>query len=196
MVDLDPDAIRVANTGQIVTGGVTIPALTPDQTTLTTFAAPWVGLGLFTEDGVEHEFSEDVEKLVTWQSGVVKYIVKGRELMLKIAAVESSPAVLEAYYGAPFVEVGEVGDEVGRLSITNTQPRPVAKWVYEWQDQDTGAIWRLVFERGQIGEVESPTFNSQGAVMWGMTATALGGASGSVMAYWETNDPTILASLA
>ncbi len=188
--------IRVANTGQIVAAGSTIPVLTPSQSTLTTFASPWVNLGSFNEDGVEHEMSEDTEEIRTWQEGLVRIIVKGRTLTLKTGVLNSSRAVIEQYYGGTFVLTGTSPNQVAKLDISNTQARPSGKFVFEWLDGATGSIWRMVFPNGQVGEVESPKFNAQGAVEWGMTITSLGGSAASVIGYWETNDEDVLLALA
>ncbi|MGI5245418.1 hypothetical protein [Dactylosporangium sp. CA-139066] len=193
ITQFDPDAIRVANNGIIVVAatGTTIPALTHSQHALTAWADPFVSLGTFNEDGVEHEFSEDTEDIKTWQLGLVRTIVKGRSATLKIGAVESSKATLERFYGAEFVVTGASGSEIAKLTVTNTAPRPAELYVFEWLDSATGAVWRCVFERGQVGKVESPKFNAKGALEWGMTLSALGGSANSTLMYWETNDPAI-----
>lgn len=192
------DAIRVANTGQYVTGGTTIPALTPSQNTLTDFADPWVSLGVFSEDGVEHMMEEAKSEIMTWQLGRIKSIITGRKLGIKVGAMESSKAVIERYYGGEFVLTGTVPNQVAKLDIYNTQDRPVEKGVFEWIDSATGAVWRLVLDRTQIGEVENPTFNAQGALLWTMNVEAHGGGTSGaagVIGYWETNDPDVLAAL-
>lgn len=192
------DAIRVANNGQFVVGGTTVPALTPSQTELTEFAAPWVSLGVFAEDGVDHSMEETKQEIMTWQLGRIKTIITGRKLGVKVPAMESSKAVIERYYGGEFVLTGVAPNQVARLDIENTAPRPVEKGVFEWLDSATSAVWRLVLDRTQVGEVENPTFNAQGALMWTMTVDGLGGGTSGaagVIGYWETNDVDILAAL-
>lgn len=192
------DAIRVANNGQFVVGGTTIPALTPSQNTLTTFASPWVSLGVFNEDGVEHAMDEAKKEITTWQLGLIRTIVTGRKLSVKVGAMESSAPVIERYYGGEFVLTGTVPNQVARLDIENTAPRPIEKGCFEWLDSATGAVWRLVLDRAQVGEVENPTFNAQGALEWKMSVDGLGGGTSGaagVIGYWETNDPDILAAL-
>ncbi len=195
----EPDDIRIANTGQVVYAatGTTVPALTPAQNELTEFGVGFSSLGLFDPDAVEHEMDEDTEEITTWQAGVVKIIVKGRKLTLKVPAMQSSIAVVEEFYGASFVLVGTEPNQVARMPIRNTQARLTRLYIFEWIDAATEAIWRLQFDRGQVGEVESPTFNAQGAVKWGMTLQALGTglSADSELASWTTNDLSILAAL-
>lgn len=193
------DAIRVPNVGQYVTGGVTVPTLTPSQSALTDFPAPWVSLGVFDENGVEHNLEEETKEIKTWQLGLIKVIVIGRKLGIKVPAMESSKPVIERYYGGEFVLTGAPGSEVARLDIENTAPRPVEKGCFEWLDSATGSIWRLVLDRAQVGEVENPAFNAQGALVWGMSVMGLGGGTSGaagVIGYWETNDADIIAALA
>lgn len=194
----DADAIRVANTGQFVVGGSTIPALTPSQSVLTEFPDPWESLGLFDEEGAEHSMEEDKQEIKTWQLGLIRTIIKGRKLSVKIGAMESSVPVLERYYGGSFVLTGTIPNQVARLDIENTAPRPIEKGVFEWLDSATGSVWRLVLDRAQVGDVENPAFNAAGALMWTMSVDGLGGGTSGaagVIGYWETNDPDILAAL-
>ncbi|MEU7177030.1 MULTISPECIES: hypothetical protein [Streptomyces] len=175
------DLVRVAVTGTIYQAppGTAIPA-----TGVAIDLKKWAPLGTFNDDGVEHGFEEDTEEVKSWQRGTVRVIVTGRTLTLKLSALESSPAVLEAFYGA--VSVVDAESRSVLIAIKPNVARPKSAYLFEWTDGDD-RIWRLHIPSGQVSEVESPKFSSGEAVMWGMTLQALGGAEN--LAEWQITDP-------
>ncbi|MFG2183074.1 hypothetical protein ACGFLS_30745 [Streptomyces abikoensis] len=182
------DLVRVAVTGTIFMAdeGTSIPAAgtkpEPKQ---------WKPLGTFNDDGVEHGFKEDTQEVKSWQRGVVRVIVTGRVLTLKLSALESSPTVLEAFYGtAPTI------DKLAKSVTFHIKPnvaRPKASFLFEWKDGDE-KTWRMHIPTGQVSEVESPKFSGGDAVVWGMTLQALGG--GEALAEWQITDPAFYAEAA
>ncbi|MFE7315140.1 hypothetical protein ACFU7T_18975 [Streptomyces sp. NPDC057555] len=182
------DLVRVAVTGTIYTAetGTEIPAAGKPAD-----MQKWKALGTFTDDGVEHNFEEDTEEVESWGRGTVRVIVKGRTLTLKLSALESSPGVLGAFYGAtPMV------DKVAKSVTLDIQPnvaRPKEAYLFEWRDGDD-RVWRMFIPRGQVSEVESPKFSGGEAVSWGMTLHALG--TGGSLAQWQITDPDFYAEAA
>jgi hypothetical protein len=174
----DTDLVRVAVTGTIYLADQNTVIPSPG----TAAGAMWKALGTFTDDGVEHGFSEDTQEVKSWQRGTVRVIVKGRTLTLKLSALESSPAVLTAFYGST-----PVIDTVKKSVTYDIKPsvaRPKNAFLFEWAD---GAnTWRLYIPVGQVSEVDSPKFNGGDAVMWGMTLQALG--AGDALAQWQITD--------
>ncbi|MGY1440160.1 phage tail tube protein [Streptomyces reniochalinae] len=180
------DLVRVAVTGTIYKAetGAEMPA--PGAAV----GAEFVPLGTFDDDGVEHEFSEDTEEVKSWQRGTVRVIVTARSLTLKMNSLESSPAVLEDFYGA----IPEIDAETGSVTI-DIKPsvsRPKSAYLFEWKDGDD-KVWRMLIPTGQVSEVESPKFSSAEAVAWGMTIQALGG--GELLAQWQITDPDFAADM-
>jgi hypothetical protein len=180
------DLVRVAVTGTIYKAPVGTAAPAPGEAVGKSF----VPLGTFTDDGVEHEFSEDTEEVKSWQRGTVRVIVTGRTLTLKLSALESSPAVLGDFYGAS--PVVDASTKTVTLDVKPSVSRPKSAYLFEWQDGDD-RIWRMFIPTGQVSEVESPKFSSAEAVTWGMTIQALGG--GSALAQWQITDPGFAAEL-
>jgi hypothetical protein len=182
----DTDLVRVAVTGTIYKAptGTAMPA--PGAPVPATF----VPLGTFTDDGVEHDFSEDTEEVKSWQRGTVRVIVTGRTLSLKLSALESSPAVLEDFYGA--TPVIDADKKTVTVSIQASVSRPKSTYLFEWKDGDD-KVWRMIIPTGQVAEVESPKFAATEAVTWGMTVQALGG--GSALAEWQITDPDFVADM-
>lgn len=196
MADFDPNKVRVAQTGRLFyQDAATSPTLPTAWTSGAAYASPWKSLGIFNEDGVEHAFSDDTEDVTSWQRGIVRTIVTGRELTLALSALETSVPVLEMFYGAAFTAVGGSTPTAGRLEIPHAANRKALSLAFEWEDSSTAAIWRLLIPRAQVAEVENPTMNAQGALEWGMTLKALG-SDAAYLAAWTTNDPGVLAALA
>lgn len=178
-----PDLARVAVTGTVYKAalGTTMPAAG------VAVAGTWASLGTFTDDGVEHEFSEDTEDITSWQNGVIRTIVKGRSLTLKLKALESSPVVVETFYGSTLV--GATDEMSATLKIKATVSRPREAFLFEWQD-GAAVTWRLLIAVGQVSDLESPSFKNSEAVTWGMTVKALG-ANGD-LAEWQITDTAVL----
>ncbi|MGW3072735.1 phage tail tube protein [Kitasatospora sp. NPDC001132] len=180
----DTDLVRVAVTGTIyqAKAGTAIPAAGKPV------GPEFTPLGTFSDDGVEHGFEEDTQEVTSWQRGTVRVIVKGRTLTLKLSALESSPAVLEAFYGAK-----PVIDSVSKSVTVDIKPnvaRPKNAFLFEFKDGDD-KTWRLHIPSGQVSQVESPKFSGGDAVMWGMTLRALG--AGDNLAQWQITDPDFFA---
>jgi hypothetical protein len=179
------DLVRVAVTGTIYQA--------PQDTELPAAGEPtdlktWSPLGTFNDDGVEHGFAEDTQEVKSWQRGIVRVIVTGRTLTLKLSSLESSPTVLEAFYGsAPVVDTGK---KSVTIDIKPNVARPKMAYLFEWKDGED-KIWRMHIPTGQVSEVESPKFSSGDAVMWGMTLQALGGSEN--LAQWQIADAAFVA---
>ncbi|WP_433224469.1 hypothetical protein [Microtetraspora malaysiensis] len=175
----DTDLVRVAVTGTIYKGapGTDIPAAGAPT------GSAWTPLGTFTEDGVEHGFSEDTQEIPSWQRGIVRVVIKGRKLTLKLSALESSPAVLGDFYGS--VPVVDETTKTVTVPIAANAVRPKQAYLFEFVDDD--AVWRLYLPTAQVSEVESPKFTSGDAVTWGMTIQAIG--SSDNLGEWQIDDP-------
>ncbi|WP_043471150.1 hypothetical protein [Kitasatospora sp. MBT66] len=181
-----PELTRVATGGALYKAplGTPLPAAG-----VTTDLTKWTSLGTFTDDGVSHEFSEDTDEITSWQNGVVRTLVKGRKLTLKVSALESSKAVLETFYGSALTAGGD--SKSGVLDIKATVSRPRETYLFEWQDA-VGQMWRLYIPVGQVSDVESPSFKNTEAVTWGFTLSALGNAGS--LAQWQITDAPVLTA--
>ncbi|UJB43602.1 phage tail tube protein [Streptomyces sp. A1-5] len=180
------DLVRVAVKGTIymADNGTEIPVAGSKP------GSTWTPLGTFNDDGVEHGFEEDTEEVKSWQRGVVRVIVTGRTLTLKLSALESSPPVLEAFYGTP--PAIDTATKTVSFYIKPNVARPKAAFLFEWTDGDKA--WRMHIPTAQVSEVESPKFSGADAVIWGMTIQALGG--GENLAQWQIADTDFYAEAA
>lgn len=89
--------VRVAVTGVVMVGPTTAAA-----PTLTTSVTTGYGdLGYVGEDGVTESVSTTTKPIKAWQNAAtVRRVVTDGEYTLKFVLIESSKAVIEAYYGA------------------------------------------------------------------------------------------------
>ncbi|MFD3956578.1 MULTISPECIES: phage tail tube protein [Streptomyces] len=207
--NFDSDLVKVATTGVMYVAKKADGVIAPKAEINTTTGAielvaagayakegsaadKWSTLGLFNDDGVEHEFSEDTEDVKSWQSGTVRTIITGRDLTLKFGALESSPRVLEAFYG---LEPGSVKiEDGGKASFkiaANAKREPFAAF---FVIRDGDMLWTMHMPNAQVSEVESPKFSSGQAITWGMTVKALGDANGN-LATWDITDPSLNGAL-
>jgi hypothetical protein len=195
--NFDPDLVKVATTGVIFTApklaGATAPTAKIDPITGAIKLEgeskdAWHTLGLFSEDGVEHDFSEETEDIKSWQSGTVRTVITGRDLTLKFGALESSPAVLEAFYGlAPGSVTPGTGGKASFSISSNAKRAPFASF---FVIRDGDMLWTMHLPNSQVSEVESPKFSSAEAITWGMTVKALGDENGN-LATWDITDPQL-----
>lgn len=178
MVTYNPETARVAVTGTIYKAplGTVMPLANASP------AVAWKSLGTFTDDGVEHSFSEDTQDITSWQNGIVRTVVKGRDLTLKLKALESTPLILETFYGSTVVAAAD--NLSANLKVKTTVSRPREAWLFEWVDGPN--TWRLMIPVGQVTDLESPSFKNDEAVTWGLTIKALG-ANGD-LAEWQIVD--------
>lgn len=138
---------------------------------------------------MSHEFKEDTDQITSWQNGVVRTLVKGRKLTLKVSALESSRAVLETFYGSTLAAGTDA--KSGVLDIKATVSRPRESYLFEWQDA-VSQVWRLYIPVGQVSDVDSPSFKNSEAVTWGFTLSALGSAGS--LAQWQIADAPVLTA--
>ncbi|MGV9263155.1 phage tail tube protein [Kitasatospora sp. NPDC003701] len=188
--DLTKDTLRVATTGTLYIA----PPMTPmPNLTGAQFADPagWTTLGLFSEDGVEHSFSEDTEDIKSWQAGVVRTLVTGRDLTLKFSALESRPAVLESFYGLAPGSIKSADGKSVRFEIKAAEKRKPFAALFVLHDGES--MWALHMDKAQVSEVESPKFTNSEAISWGMTAKALGVDANTPLGTWEIHDADIAA---
>lgn len=179
-------AVRVASTGQVYyiedDTGSKFPQLQaqledPNQPVQDITTHRFLQLGLLSEDALEHEFADEVEDIISWQKGVVRSIVKTRDATFKLAALETSRASLELFYGS-IMSTSPAG--VSTLRVEGAVARRKMICVVEFQDgtlpdSTTPRIYRMILPSSQVSELESPKFSSGEAVSWGVTIKALGG---------------------
>lgn len=137
-------------------------------------AMRWIPLGLFTEDGVEHEFEEETEDIESWQIGRVRTIVKSRKASFKFAGLQSNKTMLETFYGLEHgISPRKNKDDydVYEFDVASNVTRPKIATLLEIYDGNRR--WRFYCQMSQIGEVESPKFTSGDAVEWGITINTL-----------------------
>lgn len=164
----DADNVVVA-----VTGGV---SYAPIGTALPTNAtAPLNGafgeVGYVSEDGITQSIGTDTSDIRAWQNGdIVRRVQTSHEVTYALTMIESSPLVLEAYYG---------NYAAGTVEIRGDQPGH-KEWVINVLDG--GAKIRIVIPDGQVTERGDVQYVNSDAVSYPVTITAYPDANG-VKAY-------------
>lgn len=155
------DNVRVGVTGAIY--------LAPSGTTLPTSAlgslnAAFEELGYVDENGVTETQGETITNIKAWQnSAVVRKILTEHDLTYQFAALETNPAVLEAYYG-------NYTDGPDGVVEIRGEVAPNVCWVIDVEDGDSAT--RIVVPDGQITQRGAVNYGATDAVKYNMTLTA------------------------
>lgn len=185
----EPDSVRVATRGNLWIAPEDSPLPYPKDP-MDYDKSPWRGMGLLTEEGVEHGDKRETEEIKTWQMGTVRAIEKGRTITLKFSVVESSMHTLTAYYGEnPASIPSQKGAKMGgwEVLIHDKVARGRFATVFEYFDINNNQ-WRLHFPASQISETEAPKFQATKEVQWGMTILAIVPKSYTFLAHWQVFD--------
>lgn len=155
------DNVRVGVSGAIYCA--------PEGTALPTDAtaalnAAFDELGFIDENGVTESQSTSVTNIKAWQnSAVVRKIQTEHDLTYAFAALETNPAVLEAYYG------NYTDGPDGSVEITGGV-LPNLCWIIDVYDGDNTT--RIVVPEGQITAPGDVIYGAGDAVKYPMTLTA------------------------
>ncbi|MFC0547046.1 phage tail tube protein [Kutzneria chonburiensis] len=188
---MEPSAVRMGVVGQVYVTAEPLSALESAQLLDVSLPVPdpLIALGYLSDDGFEHEWSEDVKEIVTWSRGTVSTIIRGRSLKMTFTALESNRDVVGLFYGSDFT--GNV--QAGSMRITNGYTRrPGYTVVYDVFDDD-GTVWRLIVPSARVGALTPPKFNPGSVSAWGISFTAVDTAG--YLATWTTNDPSVTDGL-
>jgi hypothetical protein len=180
---LDADNVRVGLNGNVYVA----PIGTTAPTDLTTaWGAAWKDLGYLNDDGVEMEYSTDVEDIMAWQSlSPVRRVLTSVDMTLAFTAIELRAATVTLYF--PDSTITEVSaGTVYRLDIPAAPGPAEYAFGFEWVD---GTITnRVVIPRGEVTDRESVNHQRGEAVGLGMTVSAYA-SSAPELATWLSNDP-------
>jgi len=172
--------VRVATTGAIYTAptGTSLPSSVADA-----LDGAFVELGYANEDGVTTATATDTNQIRAWQNGdIVRTVQTSHEFTIAFTALETNPAVLEAYYGN---FTAGPGGASGVVEITGDQPYRGA-WVIDVVDDDQ--LIRLVIPDGQITERDDVVYAAGDPVQYGLTITCFPDDAGvKAYKYFETD---------
>jgi len=169
-----------------VTGGIylgTDDATLPVDPLSTLDSDDFSELGYADESGVVETQGTQVTNIKAWQfSAVVRKIQTEHDLTYAFTLMETSPEVLEAYYGN---FSGSASDGVVEIK---GEVAPQLPWVIEVLDGDKKR--RIVIPLGQITDKGSVTYGATDAITYPLTLTCFPDTDG-VKAYIYTTDAAI-----
>lgn len=181
---LTADNVRVGLNGNVYVApkGTTAPA---DLTTA--WGAAWQDFGYLNDDGVEMEYSTDVEDIMAWQSlSPVRRVLTSVEMTLAFTAIELRATTITQYF--PDSTITEVtAGTVYKLDIPSAPGPAEFAFGFEWMDGDI--VNRVVIPRGEVTDRESVNFQRGEPVGLGMTVSAYASSSPE-LATWLSNDPS------
>ncbi|MEU2724077.1 hypothetical protein [Streptomyces smyrnaeus] len=181
---VNADNVRVGLNGNVYVA----PKGTAAPTDLTTaWGAAWKDLGYLNDDGVEMEYSTDVEDIMAWQSlSPVRRVLTSVDMTLAFTAIELRADAMTLYF--PDSTITEVtAGTVYKLDIPSAPGSAEMAFGFEWVD-DT-IINRVIIPRGEVTDRESVNFQRGEPVGLGMTVSAYASSSPE-LATWLSNDPS------
>jgi hypothetical protein len=144
--------------------GTAIPDSTDDMVGLD---VAFVDLGEVSEDGLEHVFSVDKEVISNWEGDPVKVISTKISATFKLTFLETTQAVLEAFYGAD-VQSTVDGSKIAIGEAADTD----YVMVVSVQDKGTEKLKVYALERVQVMDRDSVS-EKPGSAGYGMTFQAM-----------------------
>jgi len=157
---LTADNVVVGITGRVYVA----PADTTAPTTSTsTLDAAFVDLGYVSTDGVEFSTDKTTTQIRAWQNAdLVREVVTESTVTYSFALLESSQAVIEAYFGSTMTD--------GKISLDPSSTGGSKSFVIDVVDGDKAI--RHYIPTGEILSVEAQTIANGEALMYGVTVTA------------------------
>ena len=187
MPGMNPNEIRVAGTGRILTA----PLGTPVPTDVTTaWPAAWKDLGYTSTDGVKFTKKDKIDPVDTWQSvSPARFVYSDRDLTIKFALLQLNEDTLPFFFGGDAVRETAEGSKLYRYDVSAEPKKDERMLGVEFADGDT-IRYRFVILRGQVTETEELALTRTAAVKLGVTFTALAVDGSAPLATWLMNDPS------
>lgn len=162
--------VAVTGSANYAPSGTALPT-----TALSALDAAFKEAGYISENGVTQSIGADSTEIKAWQNAdIVRTVQTSHSLTYQFEMMESSAAVLEAYYG---------NYTAGAVQITGAQPG-IRPWVFNVLDGS--AKVRIVAPFAQITERGDVSYVNGDAVMYPVTLTCYPDAGG-VKAYMYTD---------
>lgn len=179
------DAVRVGVTGTVYVA----PKGTALPTDVTTeLNAAFVSVGFISEDALTESLAITTERLRAWQRPVgIRSLTTEVEWTFQFGMLETSPLVLDLYYGGAD---SEVASGVATTSILAWPSSTQRAMVIEVEDGDV--ITRYAIPVVEIGEREEVNHSNTEGTIWGVTVNVMG-SSIDEMGFRITNDPEFVA---
>ncbi|MEU2562421.1 phage tail protein [Streptomyces longispororuber] len=186
MPGMNPNEIRVAGTGRILTAPPGTPA---PADVAANWGAGWRDLGYTTTDGIRFNKKDKIDPVDTWQSvSPARFVYSDRDLTVKFALLQLNEDTLPYFFGGGDVKETAEGSKLYRYEVS-AEPRKDERMLgVEFADGDT-IKYRFVIERGQVTETEEFQLTRTASVKLGVTFTALAVDNTKPLAIWITNDP-------
>lgn len=170
--------VRVGVTGVVMIGATSATAPTGTSSATTGF----VDLGFVGESGVTESRSRSLNDIKAWQNAAtVRRVVTDSTLTYQLTLIESSKAVIEAFYGA--TTSGATATE-GTIGVIPAATGGHKSFIIDVVD---GAeVRRIYIADGEITEVGDVVYASGEAVGYDVTITAYPNTSGEAAKIFAT----------
>jgi uncharacterized protein YcsI (UPF0317 family) len=156
-----PENVRIGVTGGISKAAFGVAAPTSGTETL---GGSWTSLGYIHADGVEAAIDKSENAIYAWQnSEQVRTSITEASLTFTFKMIETSVAVLEAYYG------GTVDTLTGKIEVV---PSATTKGQFVIDVLDDETAIRYYLPNAEITQVEAITFANGEPVSYGVTVKA------------------------
>jgi hypothetical protein len=185
MATYNEDAVRVGVTGTVYVApkGTTLPT---DVTT--SLNAAFKSVGFISEDALTESLKITTERLKAWQRPVgIRSLTTDVEWTFQFAMLETSPLVLDLYYGGADTSVASGVATTDILAWPQTIQRAMVIEI-----EDGSVITRYAIPVAEIGDRDDVTHSNADGTMWGVTVNVLG-SSIDQMGFRITNDPEFIA---
>lgn len=170
---LTADNVVVGITGRVYVAPTTTTAPTASDSTLD---AGFVDLGYVSADGVSFATDRSTSQIRAWQNAdLVREVVTEATVTYSFMLLESSQAVIEAYFGSTMTD--------GKITLDPSSTGGKKSFVIDVVDGDKGI--RHYVPAGEILTVEAQPITNGDAIGYGVTVTAYQTAGRSVDIFYS-----------
>ncbi|MGV9883539.1 phage tail tube protein [Streptomyces sp. NPDC003006] len=186
MPGMNPNEIRVAGTGRVLTAQLGTPV--PSDVTAVWDAA-WRDLGYTSTDGIKFNKKDKIDPVDTWQSvSPARFVYSDRDLTVKFALLQLNEDTLPFFFGGDMVKETAQGSKLYTYKVAAEPKMDERMLGVEFADGDA-IKYRFVIVRGQVTETEEFQLTRTASVKLGLTFTALAVDNEAPLATWLMNDP-------
>lgn len=152
------DNVQVGVKGKVYLAplGTTLP-----ETATEALNIAFVDLGYVTTDGVTKSTSKNTTDILAWGGDLIRTVVTDATTTFKLALMESSEAVIEAYLGAAMT-----GGHIDGIATATTKGAIVIDVI------DGTRQMRIIIANGEIVEVDDQVYAGGEAITYGVTVRA------------------------
>lgn len=165
--------------------GDAIPTAPTDFTALT---APWLPVGMISEDGLVKGFEEDAEEFKAWgQTSPFRRVITGSVRTFGMTLWETNRAIVKSLqYRIPVADLAPDGSGISSFAESATPSQDRRSWIFDVYDGET--MLRLYAPEAEVSERSDVSYKGDEVAGYEVTVTVYPDAAGNLLYHLYTVD--------